>query len=66
MNNEGCNTYFLFNNLESQLWTFAAKFHGLSSCKAQFGILKFEKQCIIEQCYTFMRKFTDTYSFVVM
>ena len=62
MNNEGCNTYFLFNNSESQLWIDGAKFYDVSNCKAQFGFLKFEEQCIIEQCYIFMKKITDTYS----
>ena len=58
VNNEG----FLLNNSESQLWIDGAKFYGLSCCKAQFGFLKFEEQCIIEQCHIFMRKIIDTYS----
>ena len=62
MNNEGFNTYILFNNSESQLWIDGAKLHGVSRCKDQFGFLKFEDQCIIKQCFIFMNKITDAYS----
>ena len=62
VNDEGRTTNILFNNSRSQLWIDVAKHYGLCASKAQTGSPKFEEQCIIEQCYTFAKKITDTNS----